>query len=48
MRITAKRLGPFIIACKEDGNSFYMERYEDGQFGLGLARKPLHCFKLMK
>ena len=30
MRITAKKLGPFIIACKEDGKPYYIERYDDG------------------
>jgi hypothetical protein len=39
MRITAKRLGPFIIACKEDGKPYYIERYDDGQFGFRLSKK---------
>jgi hypothetical protein len=45
MRITAKRLGPFIIACKEDSKSYYIERYDDGQFGFRLNKKDATLFQ---
>ena len=45
MRITAKRLGPFFIACKEDGKPYYIERYDDGQFGFRLAKKDGSLFQ---
>jgi hypothetical protein len=45
MRITAKRLGPFIIACKEDSKSSYIERYDDGQFGFRLNKKDATLFQ---
>ena len=45
MRITAKRLGPFIIVCKEDGKPYYIERYDDGQFGFRLNKKDATLFQ---
>jgi hypothetical protein len=45
MRITAKRLGPFIMACKEDDKPCYIERYDDGQFGFRLSKKGATLFQ---